>query len=334
MPKATKYLVFDTETATLPFLRDWEYQQLTDKQRKNVAIAKPLVYDIGWTICNRKGEIEKRETYLVAETFSVPSIFNTAYYKEKRPLYLQDIRKKVTTVLPWENIAEILLTDLETVDYIAAYNIGFDRRAVNFTERYIAALYSPNYQSWEQAEREKCDKIIAGEKPKNPNFNPLIFSFRNREFKMIDIWGEAVRVLLNNRNFRRFCFNNKFISASGEFFSTSAETTFSYLMRDNGFTESHTALADAEIETAILAKCAKRCAIKPGIMLFPFRELGTTYQFLKEEKTTEATRTETIMEILNKKIKEVKKEGRDTSAYYKKILNKYTELAMRLEEIT
>ena len=80
------YLVLDTETATLPFA-DNICKTASEKQK--IAIAKPLVYDIGWVIIDRQGNIIKRVNYLVQETFFVPNVFNTAYYKEKRPIYME-----------------------------------------------------------------------------------------------------------------------------------------------------------------------------------------------------------------------------------------------------
>ena len=85
--KPRLYLVLDCETATLPFVREME---LTEIQRKNIAIARPLIYDIGWRIIDAKGNIYSQHSFLIQETFFVPSVFNTAYYKEKRPLYMDD----------------------------------------------------------------------------------------------------------------------------------------------------------------------------------------------------------------------------------------------------
>ena len=80
------YLTVDTETATIPFAN-----QICKNanQKQKIAIAKPLVYDIGWSITDRQGNIVKTENFLVQETFFVPNIFNTAYYRDKRPIYME-----------------------------------------------------------------------------------------------------------------------------------------------------------------------------------------------------------------------------------------------------
>ena len=82
------YVILDCETATLPYASD-----LPESLKKQVAIAKPLIYDLGWTIVDKKGNVYARENYLISEIFSVPSIFNTAYYAEKRPLYIDKLNK-------------------------------------------------------------------------------------------------------------------------------------------------------------------------------------------------------------------------------------------------
>ena len=83
--KKKYYLILDTETATLPFANTL---CKNEKQKQKIAIAKPLVYDIGWVILDRQGNVIKKKNYLVQETFFVPNVFNTAYYSDKRPIYI------------------------------------------------------------------------------------------------------------------------------------------------------------------------------------------------------------------------------------------------------
>ena len=48
--KKNYYLTLDTETCTLPFANEL---CRNEKQKQTIAIAKPIVYDIGWTIFSR-----------------------------------------------------------------------------------------------------------------------------------------------------------------------------------------------------------------------------------------------------------------------------------------
>ena len=172
--KKQYYLTLDTETATLPFADEIAR---TPKEKQKIAIAKPLVYDIGWTVTDRNGNIIKEENFLIQETFFVPSVFNTAYYKEKRPLYMEKLRKGEIKVDTWNNVIEILLQDLRKTDMVAAYNAAFDfKKAIPFTERYIANLYSDNYLEWENRQRRLCEDIVCGnDNSKNEEFLEPVF---------------------------------------------------------------------------------------------------------------------------------------------------------------
>lgn len=295
--KKKYYLVLDTETATLPFVNEIT---VSAKDKKKIAIAKPLVYDIGWTICDRNGNIAERRNFLVQETFFVPNIFNTAYYKEKRPFYMDLYQKKEIECLCWNDIIELLIADLRKCDFCTAYNATFDfKKAIPFTERYIKALYSANYQEWENRQKELCKKIMRGEETaKNEQFLEPLFILRNEEFPMFDLWGLACDRLLNNERYKDFCLQNQLLSPSGMYFSTSAENTFRYLIKDSDFIESHTALSDAEIETQILIKILKRGKINADLDLkaFPFRALGYTYDYVQQPRKQKYA--ETVIELL------------------------------------
>lgn len=299
MPRTTNYIILDTETCTLPFINEWE---LTSEQKKKIAIAKPLVYDIGWTIANRTyGVIEKRN-FLVAETFSVPSVFNTAYYKGKRPLYLQMIKEGKITVLPWDAIMEILLADLKNSAYICAYNAMFDfKKAMIFTEAYIRKLYSPNYYEWEFIQKESCKAILTQGKPKNEHdFDPEHFVFRGEKYPMIDIWGVACKYLLNNNKYKNMCLKENKISNSGLYFTTNAEVAMQYLSQRFDFIEDHTALSDAEIETEILFYCLKRGKIIVGIEYFPFKMLGYTTDYVQEGRGVTERMAQNVVDAIRK----------------------------------
>ena len=77
------YLILDCETATMPYANNFE-----GSVKQKISIAKPLIYDLGWQIVDRNGNVYAKRNYLISEIFSVPTVFNTAYYKDKRPLYL------------------------------------------------------------------------------------------------------------------------------------------------------------------------------------------------------------------------------------------------------
>ena len=281
--RTKNYIILDTETCTLPFVNEWA---LDSESKKKIAIAKPLVYDIGWTIANRTHGIMEKRNFLVAETFSVPAVFNTAYYKEKRPLYLDMMKRGEIEVLPWDTIMEILLADLQDAAYICAYNAMFDfKKAIIFTELYIRKLYSPFYHEWEDLQRESCHRILTEKKKQDErDFDPEHFIFRGEKYPMIDIWGVACKYLLNNSKYKNMCLKENKISNSGLYFTTNAEVAMQYLSQRFDFIEDHTALSDAEIETEILFTCLKRGKIVQGIIYFPYKMLGYTTDYVQEAK--------------------------------------------------
>lgn len=318
--KMKKYCVVDTETATLPFSD--EIAQGDPERKKKIAIAKPLIYDIGWTICDRAGNIHDRKQFLIAETFSVPAVFNTAYYAEKRPIYLEMLRKGEITIKPWNEVMEIFIADLSTVDSVGAFNSMFDfKKAIPFTELYIKMLYSPDYFKWEEIQRTSC-KRIAFEKPsndRNPDFDPDHFLFRGRLYDLFDLWGLATTYLLNNVSYKNNCLKHGMLTNSGVYFKTSAETSYRYLCDKYDFVESHTALDDAEIESYILHKIAQKHAISNGIKYFPFRELGYTYDHCMRRKVPNIEECETVLNAIQAYIDSKEEETRYIKGLLKKV---------------
>ena len=271
------YLILDCETATLPYAA-----KFGGDEKKAISIAKPLIYDLGWTICDAKGKIYRKRSYLITEIFSVPSVFNTAYYKEKRPQYLEKLKVGSINLRTWKEATEVLERDLLEVQAVGAYNAAFDfKKAIPFTEKYIEALYSSDFQRWEEVQEKVCDNIARGKKAVKrdgaPEFDPYNFQFRNNFYPIFDIWGLACEYLLNTDEYRNTCLANNWITASGKYYQTSAEKAFAYLMNDWEFLESHTAIEDAEIESAIFGKVVEKVGIKGiefEIIFFPFRIVG------------------------------------------------------------
>ena len=280
MGKKLRFMVVDTETATMSFAN--EIAGDDPERKKRIAIAKPLVYDIGWTICDRDGNIHDKKQFLIAETFSVMPIFNTAYYKDKRPIYIEMLERGETSIKPWDEVMKIFMADLETVDAVGAFNSMFDfKKAIPFTELYIRKIYSPDYFVWEELQYRLCEKIAnkTNDNTSKKEFDPEVFKFRGNEYVLFDLWGLSVSHLLNNVTYKNKCLENGLLTNSGTFFKTSAESTYQYLVNKYDFVESHTALDDAMIESFILHKIAQKHAITPGIKYFPFADLGFTYDY-------------------------------------------------------
>lgn len=315
--KKKLYLTLDTETATLPFANE---MCKNAKQKQKIAIAKPLVYDIGWIITDRQGNEIKRENYLIQETFFVPNIFNTAYYCNKRPIYMDLLEKGEIKTACWNDVMKQLIIDLDICDLTTAYNACFDfKKAIPFTERYISHLYSSDYNKWEEKQKERCRKILSGrDNSENPDYLKPWFELRGKKYPIADLWGIACDRLINIDKYRNYCLENKLLTASVLYFKSSAETSFQYLMKNYEFVEDHTALSDAIIESQILTKALKKGKVEPEIKAFPFRGLGTTPIYVREKKPKYAP---IIIELLQKYIENNEEAGADMSnPYWKRIM--------------
>ena len=322
------YMVFDCETATLPMAD--EIAQGDANIKKKIAIAKPLIYDLGYTICDRAGVIHDRKQFLIAETFSVPAVFNTAYYAEKRPLYLEMLKRGETVIKPWNEVMEIFTADLEKVDSVGAFNSMFDfKKAIPFTELYINMLYSPDFYKWEEIQYGSCQRIVfeKSNKNSNPDFDAEHFSFRGRIYDLFDLWGLATTYLLNTATYKNKCLEYGMITNSGTFFKTSAESSYRYLCDKYDFDEAHTALDDATIESYILHKIAQKHAITPGIKFFPFRDLGYTYDYCMRRKVPNINECRIVYDVMAAYINEKLETTSDLSNYAKSVLDKMEKIA-------
>ena len=143
--KRRKYfLILDCETATLPHAINY-----IDEERKNIAIAKPLIYDLGWQVVDYQGRVYAKKNFLISEIFSVPAVFDTAYYAEKRPLYLEKLDKGEIMLTDWRTAVRELIEDMDACEAVGAYNSMFDfKKAIPFTELYINKLYSADFHKW------------------------------------------------------------------------------------------------------------------------------------------------------------------------------------------
>ena len=269
------YLVLDTETATIS-----QYAQLPEERQKDFALGHPIVYDIGWLLMERNGNIVKQKSYLVSETFGNVELFKTAYYKEKRNQYLIDLKQGLIVLSTWDNIMKELQADMEVSEYFCAYNASFDMRAIRYTEKYIEMVYGDMdaYDRWVEWQLLTEEEKKARGWVKKENLNETTFSIRSgKPLVLIDIWTVACEFLKNNEKYKAQCYT---CGAYNFYFKTSAEVVYRFFMQNDQFEEAHTALEDAKIESWLLTHFIERKkAITKGVVHNPFRMLGTIKQY-------------------------------------------------------
>lgn len=206
--KRKKYvMVLDVETANS-----------TDDKKHNDG----LVYDIGFTIIDKKGNIYAERSFCIKEIFDWIELMNSAYYANKRPIYYNKMKnKEMEKVTIWQ-ARERIRKALEYfgITEVYAYNAYFDYTTLNNTVRYI----SGSGCRW----------------------------FLPYGVEVCDIWHIACQILGTQKLFQSENVRND----KGNLI-TSAERIFAYMEQNPDFEESHTGLEDARIESQILARCLR-----------------------------------------------------------------------------
>ena len=86
-------LVYDTETTSLD---------------------KPFCYDVGYSIINTEtGLTEVEKHFVIEQTWHNLPLFESAYYKEKRPIYIQLMRQHKATMNKWGYVMQEMHRDIK-----------------------------------------------------------------------------------------------------------------------------------------------------------------------------------------------------------------------------
>lgn len=222
-----------------------------DKRRRYIMVLdvetaggldNPLVYDIGYAITDKKGNIYESRSFIIKEIFEDKKLMSSAYYAEKVPMYEKDIAEGKRTVVSFKEMRSDLLTLLEeyNVHTVSAYNLNFDKRALGNTMKYLTG-----YKKF----------LTAGQK----NLN------------MLCIWSLACEVLYTQKTFRKVAESQGWVTEKGNL-KTSAEIGHRYINKDYDFEESHTGLEDVFIEIGIMERCFRQNKKhESGILANPWR---------------------------------------------------------------
>lgn len=196
---------------------------LTDTETAG-SIGYPLPYDLSYIIGNPvTGEIFVKRSYVVREIWENENLMASAYYASKRDLYQRDLDNGTRSLRSWAYICKVIRSDMEkhNCHTVGAYNMGFDKRAINNDATYIT--------------RGKFKFVF----PANTDF--------------ICVWRMACTSILRSKWFFRWAEKNNAFTPKGNL-STSAETAYRFIIKQTDFTEEHMGIEDALIEWAILLK--------------------------------------------------------------------------------
>lgn len=200
-----RVLIFDTETTS---------------------IEKPFCYNVGYIIIDTDTrERVLAKDFVVEQVWHNPMLFTTAFYADKREIYVNRMRARKTKMDKWGYIMAEMRRDIvaHEITHAYAYNSNFDEGVFTFN----------------------CDWF----KTLNP-FDTVAVH---------DIRGYVHKFIAFTTDFQQFCEDNKRFTESGNY-STTAETLFQFITQDTEFEEEHTALADSVIEGDILCDCIDRGA--------------------------------------------------------------------------
>lgn len=195
---------------------------------ETTSITKPFCYDVGWTLVNTETEeVLVSRHYVVEQVWHNLPLFESAYYKDKREMYVSLMRSKKTTLEKWGYIMRQIARDIKQYEVASAYayNSTFDDSVMTFNNDWFKTI--------------------------NPFENIPIY----------DIWAMATNFITNRADYQQFCEANNYFT-DGNNYKTSAETVFRFITGNNDFEEAHMGLMDAEIESVILFHCVKELGAK------------------------------------------------------------------------
>lgn len=212
------YITIDTET--------------TQGWGKGPKLYSPLIYDIGYAIHDKKGEIYETGNFIIKNIFYSKAM-KTAFYGNKIPWYTEQIAtKKIEAVSYAKAIYEINKVCKKYKKLtLLAYNAKFDVSAIMTTAEYT--------------QLKQYDGTLES-----------IF-YMVKKLKVQDVWGMFVETIGTRKSYKKFTDENGFVSEKGNR-KTSAEVAYRYLVKNPNFIEDHTALSDVLIEVYIFAQAMRQ----------------------------------------------------------------------------
>ena len=210
-------LLLDTETANT----------ITD-QKGRLDMTSVLVYDCGWCVMDTRGNIYKEQSFVNRDIFFGESeLMKSAYYAEKIPQYLEDIRRGIRQVANSYQIRQAMLADMAEygITEVVAHNARFDLNALNLLQRWTT---KSKYRYWFPYGTEIWDTL-----------------------KM------SRDVILKMPTYKKFCKQHNFLTKTGKL-SATAENLYRFITKDPTFQEEHKGLDDVRIEREIMIYCYRQ----------------------------------------------------------------------------
>lgn len=215
--KRKKYIaVVDTETAN-GFMENGK-----------INLFYSLVYDYGYIIRDKAGNILVARSFAIAEIFLDKELMSSAYYAEKIPQYWEEIKSGKRQLVKFSTMRKIFLADCKkyNVSTVTAHNANFDVRALNNTIRLLTGsncryFFPRKFEIWDTLKMSR------------------------------DIFGQL-------KGYRNYCVNNNYMTKHKvPQIRCTAEILYKYISGNDDFIEQHKGIDDVLIESEILTYCLK-----------------------------------------------------------------------------
>lgn len=211
-------IVMDTETCPL------------DRDYNGVTPFNMFVYDIGWAVVDKHGNVYETKSYVNKDIFyGEKDLMNSSYYANKLPQYFEDIENGSRVVASWFEIRKDLVETMKRYEtnIVCAHNARFDDGATKNTQRWLT-------------------------KSKYRYFLPY-------KTEVWDTMKMCLDVVATMPTYKAFCEENGYMTRhKTPRPQVKAEVIYRFITGNNDFIESHTGLEDVLIEKEILAYCYRK----------------------------------------------------------------------------
>lgn len=203
-----------------------KYLMLLDVE--TIGVADKSCYDISYVIVDMQGNIQKIRAFCVRELFTQTRVMREAYYWNKFGKYLELINEGIYEIEDLNTIIQTMNDDIKNfnVKILTAYNSLFDVGSIFHTIQ---------------------------------KYNGISFDYNKVKHECL--WEQATNTLMNKKDYRKFAKENDLKTASGKYWSSTAESCYKYLTKNLELNEEHIGLYDVIFhELEILKTCnSKHC---------------------------------------------------------------------------
>jgi hypothetical protein len=185
-----------------------------------ITLNKPFVYDLSYLIARKVDDkyiTLKSVGNVVKQVYQNKMMFETAYYSEKRKLYVSALKGKTYKQNYLGNILRQFKKDITdyNVSMVLGYNVNADIRSIDFTSNYLK-LESPL-----------------------------------KNAKVIDLMPIVVNTICDTDDYKNFAKQNNLITEKG-YYKMSVESVMKYINKNVEFVEKHLGKSDNENEIDLL----------------------------------------------------------------------------------